>query len=48
MAIGTAEVAVLSLWCVVAVSQPPVLAFISQRVLIFPRCAAYEVEWDGF
>ena len=48
MSVALAEVAVLALRCVVAEAEPPVLAFVGQRVLVFPSCAAYEVERDGF
>ena len=48
MSVAFAEVAVLALRCVVAEAEPPVLALVGQRVLMFPSCAAYEVERDGF
>ena len=48
MAVALAEVAVLALRCVVAVAEPPVLAFVGQRVLVFPSRTAYEVERDVF
>ena len=48
VAIHPAEVAVLALRCVVVEAEPPVLALVGQRVLVFPSRAAYEVERDGF
>ena len=43
-----AESSVFTFRSVLAESQSPVLALVCYRVLVFPSCAAYKVERDGF
>lgn len=45
MSIALAEIAVLALRCVVAVAEPPVLAFVCQRMLVFPSCIRSGTGW---